>query len=78
MRELIFKVKDHTISHYGTCRKCGWAVIFACCNDGFDKNMDKAWDWACYCSNKGCDNHEAEGIWQSGPPEWVNNKDITE
>ena len=43
-----FPVKKHTISYYGTCKDCGWAIIFACCNDGFLDNMHKVhqhWDW---------------------------------
>ena len=63
-----FPVKKHTISYYGTCKDCGWAIIFACCNDGFLDNMHKVhqhWDWWVYCANKGCVHHEGEGIFQN-------------
>lgn len=61
-----FNVKDNTIKQLGTCKSCGWPVIFACCNDGFGKNLkdgDCA-DWWTYCTNKGCDHHVGEDAGQ--------------
>ena len=53
------------------CLKCGWPVIHACCNDEFIKFKDaKNWDWWLYCSNKGCEKHNGEGVFQKGL-DWV-------
>lgn len=53
------------------CKDCGWPVIHACCNDDFQKHKDaKTWDWWLYCSNKGCKNHEGEGVFQDWP-DWI-------
>ena len=47
------------------CKDCGWPIIDACCNGSFTDHKDaKEWDWWNYCSNKGCKNHEGEGIFQ--------------
>lgn len=50
------------------CNDCGWPVVKVCCNGKFKefKDADK-WDWWEYCSNKGCKNHEGEGVFQSSP-----------
>lgn len=65
-----FNVKDNTISHLGTCKCCGWPVIFACCNDGFAKNLEDngcfdCSDWWVYCTNKGCNYHDGEDAGQN-------------
>lgn len=53
------------------CKDCGWPVVHACCNDEFTTFKDAAnWDWWTYCSNKGCKNHDGEGIFQA-EPEWI-------
>jgi hypothetical protein len=53
------------------CQDCGWPVICACCNDEFlnYKNASE-YDWWMYCSNKGCKNHDGEGVFQYDP-EWA-------
>jgi len=65
------KVNSASIWENVHCIKCGWPVIHACCNDEFRgyKNAD-IYDWWAYCSNKGCENHEGEGIFQD-TPEWI-------
>ena len=43
------------------------------CSDlNLDTNFKDAdeWDWWYYCSNKGCKNHEGEGVFQ-GTPKWI-------
>lgn len=56
------------------CSDCGWPIIFACCNDEFCDYVEQkntgVWDWWFYCSNKGCKNHEGQGVFQD-LPEWV-------
>lgn len=53
------------------CVSCNWPIVFACCNDSFREFKDAAeWDWWVYCSNKGCKNHDGEGIFQDLPV-WV-------
>lgn len=53
------------------CNDCGWPIIDACCNYEFTRFKDAGdWDWWLYCSNKGCVNHDGEGIFQ-GLPKWV-------
>jgi len=60
-----------TISGKTFCKDCGWPVVDVCCNDEFQNYKDaKDWDWWLYCSNKGCKNHDGEGIFQD-MPEWV-------
>ena len=47
------------------CEGCGWPIVFACCNEPFTNFMDASeWDWWQYCSNKGCENHTGEGVFQ--------------
>lgn len=59
------------ILKFSFCKNCGWPVIDACCNDEFVNFKDaKKWDWWQYCSNKGCKNHEGEGIFQE-TPDWI-------
>ncbi len=59
-----------TISSLVYCKDCGWPIVDAVCNDEFMNFKDaKEWDWWYYCSNKGCKNHEGEGIFQN-IPEW--------
>ena len=48
------------------CKKCKWQVVFALCND----EMACDWDYWNYCSNKGCENHVGEGIFQN-TPDWI-------
>lgn len=49
--------KDHR------CKECGWPIINACCDDGFQNFKDAIeWDWWLYCSNKACKNHDGEGL----------------
>ena len=53
------------------CNCCGWPIVFVCCNDSFNDFEDAIdWDWWYYCSNKSCEHHEGEGIWQD-TPDWV-------
>ena len=50
------------------CKDCGWPIIDVCCNDNFldgVEDKDTCWDWWYYCSNKGCKNHEGEGVFQN-------------
>ena len=48
------------------CKDCGWPVVDACCNDSFCDFKDAAkWDRWYYCSNKGCKNHDGEGVAQN-------------
>jgi hypothetical protein len=50
------------------CKECGWPVVDVCCNDNFldgVKGEDNCWDWWYYCSNKGCTNHNGEGVFQN-------------
>jgi hypothetical protein len=62
------------------CKQCGWPIISACCNDEFADwgppgsfEYAKNYDWWLYCSNKGCINHEGEGVFQNRP-EWIQSK----
>lgn len=52
------------------CVKCGWPIIFTCCNDDMQRLPWGMWDWWMYCSNKGCIHHEGEGVFQE-TPDWV-------
>lgn len=55
------------------CKDCGWPVVDAFCNDEFLGLEDSSeWDYWNYCSNKGCVNHEGEGV-SNDKPEWVSN-----
>lgn len=55
------------------CRDCGWPIVDACCNCEFSGFKDSSqWDWWFYCSNKGCKNHEGEGVFQDRP-DWIEN-----
>jgi len=57
---------NSTISIRHECKDCGWPVITACCNEPFTKFKDSIeWDWWRYCSNKGCKNHDGEGVFQN-------------
>lgn len=57
------------------CRNCGWPIIDACCNGTFTLFKDSAkWDWWLYCSNKGCKNHDGEGVFQD-TPDWIGYED---
>lgn len=74
----IFTVKPNTINQLGNCKVCGWAVIFACCNDGFADHLlnedgSEAYaDWWAYCSNKSCEHHHGEDAGQdTNYHEWV-------
>ncbi len=73
----IFHVKkdvDITASIWENCHcECGWPIIHACCNDEFNnfKDADK-WSWWVYCANKGCKNHDGEGV-HYNQPEWIIN-----
>jgi hypothetical protein len=44
------------------CKDCGWPVISAFCNDQWNRRV--------YCSNKGCKNHDDEGILYH-KPKWI-------
>lgn len=60
-----------TIMKKAYCRNCGWPIISVCCNGSFQNFKDaKNWDWWAYCSNKGCKNHDGEGVSQDDP-EWI-------
>lgn len=52
------------------CGHCKWPVIHCCCNDEMSIGEFGRWDWWVYCSNKGCKNHQGEGLFQDWP-EWV-------
>ena len=53
------------------CAECGWPIISSCCNYEVLEFRDAAdWDWWVYCSNKGCKNHDGEGILQDTPG-WI-------
>lgn len=60
------------------CKDCGSPIIHACCNGIFInfKDADK-WDWWQYCSNKGCINHDGEGVFQN-PLDWIEYETINE
>lgn len=66
------KLTDETASILeGNPCECGWPVIHACCNDEFVNFQDAGkWDWWVYCTNKGCKNHQGEGVHYSWP-EWI-------
>lgn len=65
------KYNTASIRHGYHCAVCDWPIIDACCNDSFNDFKDASeWDWWLYCSNKGCVNHEGEGVWQQWPS-WV-------
>lgn len=58
-------IKRDTITLRQPCKLCGWPMLSACNNDGFDSGLPeekKGYDWYKYCTNKGCKNHEAKGI----------------
>ena len=56
------------------CRDCGWVVLLMNCNEPFPSYVDTHnWDWWVYCSNKGCPNHEGEGIYQEDP-KWIHRR----
>lgn len=56
------------------CDDCKWPAVFACCNGSFTDYKDAGdWDWWLYCSNKGCENHDGEGIFQK-IPDWARNE----
>jgi hypothetical protein len=71
--------KCHGTGHYvdnkfidlnwdGWCTNCGWPVIHVAVNDEFKNFKDAGkWDWWSYCSNKGCKNHDGEGVFQDSP-----------
>jgi len=62
-----------TINNKLFCKDCGWPIVSVCCNDEFKKFKDASeWDWWYYCSNKGCKNHDGEGVFQS-KTKWVFN-----
>lgn len=64
------KPNTASVSQY-SCKACGWPVIDACCNDEFHNFQDASdWDRWLYCSNKGCKNHDGEGVFQNNPG-WV-------
>lgn len=59
------------------CKDCGFPVIDACCNGSFTNFKDAGdWDWWKYCSNKGCKNHEGQGVFQD-IPEWIESTIVT-
>ncbi|QQG32311.1 hypothetical protein CkP1_0118 [Citrobacter phage CkP1] len=59
----------------GRCAVCHWPVISALCNDGMSKvNPYNRFDWWYYCSNKTCQHHKGEGVFQYDP-EWLEDKD---
>ena len=62
-----------TIKKNAYCGDCGWPIIFVCCNGPFQDFKDASeWDWWLYCSNKVCENHDGEGVFQNRP-NWVSN-----
>lgn len=52
------------------CKTCGWSVVTAECGDAMGVGKWGEWDWWVYCSNKGCSNHEGEGLFQD-MPQWI-------
>jgi hypothetical protein len=56
----------------GTCKSCGWPVVFLLCNDALATTPPYSGsDWWMYCSNPTCEHHSpGEDVWQ-GSPEWV-------
>ncbi len=53
------------------CKDCGWPVVDSVCTDEFEDFKDATeWDWWYYCSNKGCENHDGEGVFQD-TPDWL-------
>ncbi len=65
------KSDQATIYKNHHCGNCGWPIIFALCNDEFVTFKDASgWDWWLYCTNKGCVNHDGEGLHQDHI-EWV-------
>jgi hypothetical protein len=57
------------------CKECNFPIVFVCCNGLMYKWSSKyngPWDWWMYCSNKGCDRHHGEGVFQN-MPEWTYN-----
>lgn len=54
--------KDTVKTHKNLfCKNCGWPIIDAYCNDEFRNFKDaRVLGWWCYCSNKGCKNHDGE------------------
>jgi hypothetical protein len=53
------------------CVVCGWPVVDACVNDEFYHFEDaSSFDRWQYCSNKGCVNHDGDGVAQEDL-EWV-------
>lgn len=58
------------------CKTCGWPIVYACCNDEFQKFEDaREHDYWAYCTNKGCKNHHGEGYAQAFP-DWILYKKI--
>lgn len=47
------------------CVECGWKVVHCLCNGEMSEGVWGEWDWWVYCSNKGCKNHEGEGVFQN-------------
>lgn len=47
------------------CNGCGYLVLDVINN--FDVETFRDWDYFCYCANKGCENHNGEGYFQSLP-----------
>ena len=68
------KIESASILENYFCNDCGWPIINACCNDEFANYKDAVnWDWWLYCSNKGCKNHDGQGIFQD-IPDWIKTK----
>lgn len=56
------------------CKDCGWPVVYTLNNGGMGiKEPYANWDWWYYCSNKTCQNHEGEGVFQDNI-DWVVSK----
>lgn len=54
-----------------SCKSCGWEVICCCVNWDAEKLPESKYsDWWCYCSNKTCENHKGEELFQN-EIEWV-------
>lgn len=45
-----------TVDLSGTCKDCGWPVVFSCSN-GPMQELHPMTDYWCYCSNQACKNH---------------------
>jgi hypothetical protein len=49
-----------------SCKSCGWNVVSCLVNWDTEKFLESKFsDWWCYCSNKACENHKGEELFQN-------------